>query len=149
MSMITLRPARTTDAGKAATAMTEFIDMTLWLPRIHTRAEDIGFVGMMIERGWVTVVLHKEQLVGFLAREGENIQALYIQQSARGLGCGAALLGQAQSIMNRLTLWSFQANAPANKFYAAHGFAEMTRTSGAGNDEKLPDIQMTWQREAF
>jgi GNAT superfamily N-acetyltransferase len=149
MSAITLRPAQATDAGKAATAMTEFVDTTSWMPRMHTRAEDIGFVGMMIERGWVTVALYRGQIVGFLAQEDADIQALYVQKTAQGLGCGAALLKHAQSVTNQLSLWTFQANTSAIGFYAAHGFSEVEHTSGAKNDEYLPDIRMTWQREAI
>ena len=55
MSALVLRPARSTDAGKTAAILSGFIDETDWLPRIHTRAEDVSFTADMIDRGWVTV----------------------------------------------------------------------------------------------
>ena len=45
-----MRPARSTDAGKAGAILSEFMEDTAWMPRIHTGAEDIGFVGSMIEK---------------------------------------------------------------------------------------------------
>ena len=147
MTDLRVRAARSTDAGKAAAIMSEFIDETLWMPRIHTRAEDVGFVGSMIEREWVTIALQKEQLVGFLAREGDDIQALYIGRSAWRQGAGAALLRHAQDVTAKLSLWTFQANEGAQAFYLAHGFNDVERTSGAGNDEHLPDIRFEWQKE--
>ncbi len=34
----------------------------------------------------------------------------------------------------RLTLWAFQQNGAALRFYAREGFAEIARTDGAGNE---------------
>ena len=55
MTACHLRPARTTDAGRVGAILSAFIDDTPWMPRIHTRAEDLSFAGMMIDRGWITV----------------------------------------------------------------------------------------------
>ena len=46
-----------------------------------------------------------------------------------------------------LQLWTFQANAPAQRFYERHGFHEVERTDGAGNEERSPDIRYRWQPE--
>ena len=83
---------------------------------------------------------------GFLARDGEMIHALYLRPKARRRGFGKALLDQAKAETPRLTLWAFQANAQARRFYAREGFAEVEETDGAGNDEKLPDVRLTWER---
>ncbi|MEL6885183.1 MAG: GNAT family N-acetyltransferase [Pseudomonadota bacterium] len=141
-----LRPARSTDAGAVGGILSAFIDGTDWMPRIHTRAEDIGFAGHMIDKGWVTVA-EDEGVAGFLARAGGDIQALYIAPSAQGQGCGSCLLKDAQAHSDALSLWTFQANTGAQAFYVRHGFAEVERTDGARNDEGLPDIRMTWQKE--
>jgi GNAT superfamily N-acetyltransferase len=147
MSDLRVRFARSTDAGKAGAIMSEFIDETAWMPRIHTRAEDIGLVGSMIGRDWVTVALQGEQLVGFLARERHDIHALYIASSAWRQGAGSALLRHAQDVTPKLSLWTFQANESAKAFYLAHGFREVERTDGAENDENLPDIRFEWHKE--
>ena len=143
-----LRAAFETDAGKVGAILSEFIDETLWMPRIHTRAEDIGFSGMMIDRGWVTVALLDDVIVGFLALDGSDIQALYVARSFWRKGCGQCLIDHAKSNGTSLSLWTFQANESARLFYLDQGFREVERTNGAGNDEKLPDIRLTWQGEA-
>ena len=148
MSLLALRPAFSTDAGKTAAIMSNYMEDTLWMPRVHTGAEDIGFLGLMIDRGWVTVAMSAGKVVGLVARDGANIQALYVEKNTRRLGCGALLLAHAKADAEKLSLWSFQENTDAQAFYIANGFCEVERTDGAGNDENLPDIRFEWHREA-
>ncbi|MEO0389954.1 MAG: GNAT family N-acetyltransferase [Pseudomonadota bacterium] len=143
-----LRPARSTDAGKVGAILSEFIDTTDWMPRIHTRAEDVGFAGYMIDKGWVTVAHSDGTVSGFVARDGSDIQSLYVAAQARRSGVGSALLKRMKGEVDALSLWTFQANTGAHAFYKTHGFCEIERTDGSGNDEHLPDIRMTWKRDA-
>ena len=143
---VLLRDAWPTDAGKVGAILSGFVAETPWMPNLHSRAEDIGFAGMMIDRGWVRVAWDRTHLLGFCAREGEDIHALYVAATHRRQGIGAALIADAQAAVPRLTLWTFQANAEAQAFYAALGFTEAERTDGAANDEKLPDIRLVWER---
>lgn len=148
MSTLTLRPARSTDAGRTGAILSAFIDETPWLPRLHSRAEDLSFAADMIDRGWVTVAEAAGCVVGFAAREGGYVHALYVEARTRGQGCGAALLRAMQAEVDALSLWTFQANTEAQRFYTRHGFAAGARSDGAHNDEGLPDICMTWERTA-
>ncbi|MCR9155945.1 MAG: GNAT family N-acetyltransferase [Rhodobacteraceae bacterium] len=143
--MTLLRPATPLDAGRVGAILSGWIDETPWMPRIHTRAEDIAHAGMMVGRGWVTVC-ETETIEGFLAHDGDVIHALYVDSSARGQGVGCRLLTDAMRRVDHLTLWTFQANTRAQAFYERHGFAPVERTNGAGNDEGLPDIRYHWQR---
>ena len=147
MSAVSLRPARSTDAGKVGAILSEFIDTTPWMPRIHTRAEDIVFAAHMIDRGWVTVAHQGCEVTGFAAREGDDLHALYIVASARRSGIGSALLRNCQAQVDRLCLWTFRANAQAQAFYGHNGFAVVEETDGAGNEEGLPDMRFEWTRE--
>lgn len=143
--MTLLRPATPLDAGRVGTILSAWIDETPWMPRVHTRAEDIAHADMMVARGWVTVS-ENETITGFLARNVDDIHALYIAPTARGQGIGSQLLGDAMLHEDKLTLWTFQANTRAQTFYKRHGFSEVDRTDGAANDEGLPDIRYQWQR---
>jgi GNAT superfamily N-acetyltransferase len=142
-----LRMARDLDAGAVGAILSEFVDTSDWMPRIHTRAEDIAHAARMIELGRVHMAEDKGTVVGFCARNGYDLDALYVIAEKRGQGVGAALLRHAQSAVDRLELWTFQANTGAQRFYLRHGFVEVQRTDGSGNDEGLPDIQYEWQRE--
>ncbi|RFP90168.1 GNAT family N-acetyltransferase [Rhodobacteraceae bacterium 63075] len=141
-----LRAAHTLDAGRLGAILTEFAEGAAWFPRSHTGAEDIAHAAQMVERGWVDVAERGGEVVGFVAREGEEIHALYVRGAARCAGVGTALLDHAKANTARLALWAHQRNEAARAFYAARGFAETQRTDGAGNDEKLPDVRLVWQR---
>lgn len=145
--MTALRMARDLDAGAVGAILSEFVDTSDWMPRIHTRAEDIAHASRMIDLGRVHVAEDNGKVVGFCARNGDDLDALYVASEKRGQGVGAALLRHAQTVVNRLELWTFQANEGAQRFYLRHGFVELQRTDGSGNDERLPDIQYEWQRE--
>lgn len=139
--------ARDLDAGAVGAILSEFVDTSDWMPRIHTRAEDIAHAARMIDLGWVHVAKDNGTVIGFCARNGDDLDSLYVIAEKRGQGVGAALLRHAQSAVDRLELWTFQANEGAQRFYLRHGFVEVQRTDGSGNDERLPDIQYEWQRE--
>lgn len=142
-----LRPARPTDAGTTGSILHAFATETPWMPKLHTGAEAIAFCGDMIDRGWVTVAEDADGVQGFLSRDGEEVHALYLLATRTGQGIGAVLIRDAMTVSDRLALWTFQANTSAQKFYLREGFVERTRTDGADNDEKLPDIRYVWTRE--
>lgn len=139
---VTLRPAQPTDAGKLGEILYRFEADTPWMPKTHCEAEAIGFCGTMIDRGWVTVAL-SDRVIGFLARDRAEVCALYVHPDGQGQGIGKALLDHAKSIQSPLTLWTFQANTGAQRFYLREGFVELRRTEG-DNDEGLPDILFHW-----
>ena len=140
-----LRAAEPLDAGRAGALLSEFAEDTEWMPRLHSAAEDVAFAAQMIERGWVTVAGRMSEVEAFLAQNGETIHALYVTALARRSGLGSALLSHAQQGVSRLSLWTFQANEPAQAFYERQGFTAVERTDGSGNDEKLPDIRYVWE----
>lgn len=142
-----LRAAHVLDTGAVGAILSGFIDEMAWMPRLYTGAETIGFAGTMIDRNWVQVAEDEGAIQGFIARDSSFVHALYVAQSARWGGVGSMLVKAAQRKVDRLELWTFQANGPAQVFYGAHGFREVRRTDGAGNDEGLPDIEMVWDRK--
>lgn len=140
-----LRPAESGDAPDLAAILSDWIENTPWVPRIHSRAEHVGFASRLISG--MEVVVAGQPAQGFLARRDGFIHALYIATDARGAGLGGRLLDAAKLASDHLTLWTFQANAPARKFYARQGFAEVEFGSGVGNDEGLPDVRLVWTRD--
>ena len=141
-----MRAARSTDAGKLGAILGEAIAANAWKPQLHTGAEDIAHMGNLIDRGWITVCENKGLVCGFIALDAECIQSLYVKGSEQNAGIGRVLLDWAKSQSARLELWTFQANEGAQRFYRAHGFTEVERTDGAGNEEGLPDVKYVWTR---
>ncbi|PVA08943.1 GNAT family N-acetyltransferase [Pelagivirga sediminicola] len=123
-----------------------FIHRTAWLPRVRPYRTDLRVMAQITRAGWVRVLRDARGPAAFIARDGALVHALYVHPRAQGRGMGRALLEEAKRAQPRLELFVAEANEAARSFYAAHGFAEAGRSDGAGNDERLPDIHMIWQR---
>jgi ribosomal protein S18 acetylase RimI-like enzyme len=143
---IALRPARSTDAGKVGAILSQYLDETKWMPDLYTGAQTIAYCGVMIDRDWVIVAMEDEKVVGFIARNAEEICALYVVGPAQGRNIGQQLLKDAKTRIDRLTLRVFQANTGAQKFYSREGFKETGRGDGKSNDENLPDLSFAWEK---
>lgn len=141
-----IAPANTSDVPAIANILTGWNASTAWMPRVHSRASEIGFAQMLVANGWTSVAREDDRLLGFLARDKRKVHALYVTPHARGQGVGKALLDQAKQVSDCLSLYTFQKNDGAQRFYLREGFSEAFRTEGAGNDEGLPDICYEWRR---
>ena len=145
---VTIAPARVLDAGRLSEVMACANADHDWLPQAHSRAEEIGTLGDMIDVGWVQVARTEGHVVGFLARRAAEIHGLYLHPKAQGKGIAQRLLNGAKAQSDRLALWSFEANLRASRFYRAAGFIEVARSDGAGNDFGLPDVRFEWMKGA-
>lgn len=77
--------------------------------------------------------------------DGHELDQLYVHPQWTGHGVGSALVRLAQSRRpERLTLWTFQSNSGAQRFYERHGFVAVQHTDGSGNEEQSPDIRYVW-----
>ena len=86
-------------------------------------------------------------MVALLVLRGDWIDQLYVDPDLTGRGIGAELLGLAKRERPRgLRLWTFVSNRGAQRFYERHGFSEIERTDGSGNEEQAPAIQYVWKR---
>jgi GNAT superfamily N-acetyltransferase len=121
-------------------------DALPYLPILHTADEDRAFFSGLVERGLVTVAERDRRVAGFLARNEDWVDHLYIAPDAQGHGLGSALLEQAQAVRHSLQLWVFQRNTGAIGFYERHGFTIAERTDGSRNEERTPDARMTWSQ---
>ncbi|MCM2561446.1 GNAT family N-acetyltransferase [Lutimaribacter sp. EGI FJ00013] len=102
----------------------------------------------LIRQRAIRVIQLGRRPVGFIARNGSIILALYVHPRGQGRGYGSMLLADAKACHPQLELWTLRDNLPARRFYAAHGFVEVARGMGLGNDGGLPDIHLAWQKEA-
>lgn len=145
---VSLRAARPTDAGTTGDILGRFIAETDWMPKLYSAAETVSFCGGMIDRGWMTVVERDERVLGFLARDGQEICALYIAPEVLGQGLGRMLLDDCKRQVGQLNLRAFAANQRARHFYRSAGFRQTGQSDGRGNEENLPDIAYVWTKEA-
>ena len=91
------------------------------------------------------VARHDNQVVGYMLIAGEGLDHLYVRPGWQRRGIGLALLTQARALSpRRLTLWTFQRNAPARAFYEAQRFHAVEFTDGR-NEENEPDVRYVWE----
>jgi GNAT superfamily N-acetyltransferase len=114
-----------------------------YLPRLHTREEDRGFLRRLVESSELWVAEDDGRVAGFVSLSGDLLGHIYVHP--RGLGVGSALLEQAKALRpGGFHLWVFQRNEGARRFYERHGLELVRLTDGAGNDEREPDALYRW-----
>jgi GNAT superfamily N-acetyltransferase len=144
-----VRRAETRDAAAAAEVFTgarRSAGASL-PPPVHTPEEDRGFVRDVLigeRETWLAEV--DGRVVAVMTLDGDRLDQLYVAGAHTGRGVGSALVAHAKSrLPDGMKLWVFESNTPARRFYARHGFVEVERTDGAGNEERAPDVRMEWR----
>lgn len=85
-------------------------------------------------------------VVGMMVLHDGDLDQLYVAPDWRGRGIGDRMVALAkENSPEGLELWTFQVNAPAQRFYERHGFVESFRTDGSENEEREPDIRYAWK----
>jgi GNAT superfamily N-acetyltransferase len=138
-----LRAATEMDIDAIAKIMGDWCADTPYIPALHTREQDRKFITGVVATQDV-MVADDDGVQGFIAREDDEIDQLYLAQAARGREIGSALLDKMKTRSDKLELWCFQANTGARRFYERHGFTIDRMTDGVRNQEKLPDIRYVW-----
>ncbi len=117
-------------------------------PAMHTNAEDRQWMAGQLAKddheAWVAS-LPDGRIVGYALLSPVWLDHLFIAPELRGTGIGTVLLDLVKSLRpDGFSLWVFESNAGARRFYERHGFVELERTDGSGNEEKAPDVRMAW-----
>ena len=148
MGEVTLARLALEDMDAAARVhRTAFDDRLPWLSGLHTPAEDRDYFRNRIYNTCeIWGVSGAEGLAGIVAFRESWVDQLYVLPTAQNQGVGTKLLSVAQTAFPRLSLWTFQRNPGARRFYEARGFVAVELTDGARNDEKEPDVLYRWAR---
>lgn len=85
------------------------------------------------------------QVVGMLALNDGCVEQLYVAPEWQRQGHGGRLIERAQALRDSLTLWTFESNLQAQRFYEAHGFAR-TGVVSDRNEERAPAVLYRWRR---
>jgi ribosomal protein S18 acetylase RimI-like enzyme len=143
-----IRPARPEDADAVAEVFIASFDTLTFLPKLHTNEETIDFIAnKVMPEQEVLVAEENGRVVGFVAMaHGDSLEHLYVHPDSQGRGVGGALLERAKERMpGGFSLWVFQQNLQARRFYERHGLSLIERTDGAGNEERMPDARYEWR----
>ena len=126
---------------------TSFEERLPWLAGLHTPGEDRAyFRSAVFDECEVWGTFDGPALTGFIAFRAGWIDQLYVLPAYQGRGIGSSLLEVAQARHSELSLWTFQRNAIARRFYERQGFVAAELTDGTRNEEREPDIRYVWRR---
>ena len=146
---LTLRPAGPEDADAIADLYSDarVAAVPQMPPAVHTNAEDRVWVAGQLARtdreAWVAE--RTGELVGYALLGPVWLDHLFVRADAVGQGVGSVLMDLVKSRRpDGFSLWVFESNTGARRFYARHGLVELERTDGTGNEEKAPDVRMAW-----
>ena len=144
---ISLRPAAATDAGDVADVYLASFHATYDFPLAHTDEEVRGWIRDVIGAGgtWVAVDA-LGAIVGMMALEPGVLDQLYIRPDRLGEGIGRRLLELAKDRSpDGLSLYTFQVNNRARRFYERNGFMAEWFGDGSTNEERQPDVRYVWR----
>lgn len=146
--MVDLRRLTIENAADAARVHRSSFDERLpWLAGLHTPTEDAEFYRIVVFaecRVWGA--FEDNELLGVMALRQGWIDQLYVLPEAQSQGIGSGLISIAKSSQSSLSLWTFQKNVAARRFYEQHGFTVIEETDGLTNEEKEPDVRYEWRK---
>ncbi|MER6071210.1 GNAT family N-acetyltransferase [Streptomyces sp. NPDC001852] len=148
-AQVLLRRAVAADARVAADVYLRSFDAALpsvVRPRTDDEVREyIRDVVVPLRETWVAEA-DGAGIVGLMVLDGELLSQLYLAPEWRGRGIGDRFVALAKERRpGGLTLWTFQVNKPAHRFYERHGFAAAESTDGGGNEEREPDVRYVWR----
>jgi ribosomal protein S18 acetylase RimI-like enzyme len=117
-----------------------------FLPTLHTPEEHRAWFGRVVDEREVWVWEEGGAIVGFMVLGDATLDYLYVAPERTGRGIGSALLDHAKERRpGGFSLWTFQQNEGARRFYERHGLRVIRLTDGEGNEEKTPDALYEWR----
>jgi len=144
-----LRPADQGDAAAIAEVHLAARADAVMPPSPHSDADvRSGIEGKLkgYDESWVAV--SDDLVVGYVRLVGDWLEDLYVAPSHAGQGIGTALLDLVKSLRpDGFSLWVFEMNEPARRFYGNRGLVELQHTDGSANEEHAPDIRAAWPGE--
>jgi ribosomal protein S18 acetylase RimI-like enzyme len=143
---LSVRRALPDDAPAVADIYLASFRETYDFPLAHTDDEVRGWVaGHLLPNSETWLAERDGSPVGFVTISGEAIEQLYVAPGCTGRGVGSRLVALAQERRTAgLSLWTFQVNAGARRFYERHGFRAVEFGDGSGNEERQPDVRYAW-----
>ena len=148
MTAVLLRRARDADARAAADVWLRSFAAalpTVVRPRTDDDVREY-FRDVVVPSRETWVAEEDGRIIGVMVLDGPLLAQLYLEPERRGRGLGDRFVALAKERSpDGLTLWTFQVNKPAHRFYERHGFLAAESTDGSGNEEREPDVRYVWQ----
>lgn len=118
-----------------------------YLPIVHTPTEVNNFFTSLVKNGDIWIAKFEDKVVAFMEIKEDWLHHLYVVPNFQNRGIGKSLLDKAkQESPKRISLWIFEDNREAIKFYEREGFILQEKRTEAQttNEEYLPDRKYIW-----
>lgn len=141
------REAKSSDSKCCVKILRDWADETSWMPELDDLEpmEEYWKGVFKNEPTWVAEL--NNEIVGFCVRNighENNIGALYVVPESRNCNVGKHLLDMAKEGCDHITVWAYEANTKARKFYHLEGCIEVSREFD--KNVNLIDVEHRWER---
>jgi ribosomal protein S18 acetylase RimI-like enzyme len=142
-----LRRGEQGDADELARIKHACYSRMTYLPPIPTLDEYRGFVSAILLPSQEVWVAEDDEgvVVGWFSVTDGSLEHLYVDPERQNRGLGSEMLA---AVMERMpdgfSLWTFQKNEGARRFYERHGLDAVEFTDGRDNMEREPDVRYAW-----
>jgi GNAT superfamily N-acetyltransferase len=146
VSGTTIRRATAADAAAVAQVFLASFQATYDFPLGHTDDEVRGWVRETIAMRETWIAVDDDRVVGWMVVAAGELDQLYIAPDRLGEGFGRGLLEVAKERSpDGLSLYTFQVNDRARRFYERNGFVADWLGDGSANEEGQPDVRYVWR----
>jgi GNAT superfamily N-acetyltransferase len=147
VTAVPVRRATDADAGAVADVYLRSIRATYTFPLAHTDDQVRAWIRATIDGPMeVWVALEADAIVGMLVVGPDDLDQLYVRPDRLGRGIGRRLLEVAKERSpSGLTLYTFQVNDRARRFYERNGFLVDAFGDGTSNEARQPDVRYVWR----
>jgi GNAT superfamily N-acetyltransferase len=145
---VTIRPAVAADASAVADVYLASFHATYDFPLAHTNDQVRGWIReTVIEGGGTWVAVDADgAVVALMVVAPDELDQLYVRPDRLGEGIGRRLLDRAKEQSPAgLSLYTFQVNERARRFYERNGFVAEWLGDGSANEEGQPDVRYDWR----
>jgi GNAT superfamily N-acetyltransferase len=146
-SAIEIRRAALADAGATAEVFLASFHATYAFPLAHSDDDVRRWIRESVvseQETWVAEDLGA--IVGLLVVAPGWVEQLYVAPDRLGQGIGRTLVDHAKRLCpTGLSLYTFQENDRARRFYERNGFVAEWFGDGSANEERQPDVRYVWQ----
>ncbi len=122
-----IRSGQQPDVVACVDLLRAWAEETPWMAELDELQPMQVFWSDLFETDLVWVAEMGGCIVGFCTRDDENIGALYVAADARDIGIGKGLLDKAKAGRDWITVWAYEKNKSALKFYQREGLIEVSR----------------------
>jgi GNAT superfamily N-acetyltransferase len=144
----TIRSGNKSDTIACVDILRAWAAETPWMAELDDLKPMQDFWIDIFENDLVWVAEIEGRIVGFCTRGIEdgpdNIGALYVISEARSTGIGKQLLDKAKENRDWITVWAYEKNSDALRFYKREGLVEIRRE--IETESSLMNVEHRWNK---